>query len=100
MLQTSARLLELLALFQGRRSWAGAELAKRLEITTRTLRRDVDKLRSIGYPIDSTSGAEGGYRLGAGSTMPPLLLDDEEAVAVALGLGSAAAGSVEGMQEA
>jgi predicted DNA-binding transcriptional regulator YafY len=100
MLQTSARLLELLRLLQGRRSWAGGELAERLEVTTRTLRRDIDKLRSIGYPIDSTSGTEGGYRLGAGSTMQPLLLEDDEAVAVALGLGSAAAGSVEGMEEA
>jgi predicted DNA-binding transcriptional regulator YafY len=100
MLETSARLLGLLALFQGRRSWGGGELAERLEVTTRTLRRDVDKLRSLGYPIHSTSGAEGGYRLGAGSTMPPLLLDDDEAVAVALGLGQAAAGGVAGMEEA
>jgi len=100
MLETSARLLGLLSLFQGRRSWAGSELADRLEVTTRTLRRDVDKLRSLGYPIHSTSGMEGGYRLGAGSTMPPLLLDDDEAVAVALGLGRAASGGVEGMEEA
>jgi predicted DNA-binding transcriptional regulator YafY len=100
MLETSARLLGLLALFQGRRSWGGGELAERLEVTTRTLRRDVDKLRSLGYPIHSTSGTEGGYRLGAGSTMPPLLLDDDEAVAVALGLGQAAAGGVAGMEEA
>jgi len=99
MLETSARLLRLLALFQGRRSWGGAELAGRLEVTTRTLRRDVDKLRSLGYPIHSNTGAEGGYRLGAGSTMPPLLLDDDEAVAVALGLGQAAAGGVAGMEE-
>jgi predicted DNA-binding transcriptional regulator YafY len=100
MLETSARLLGLLSLFQGRRSWGGSELASRLEVTTRTLRRDVDKLRSLGYPIHSTSGTEGGYRLGAGSTMPPLLLDDDEAVAVALGLGQAAAGGVAGMEEA
>src|SRR3954468_1293020 len=100
MLETSARLLGLLALFQGRRSWGGGELAGRLEVTTRTLRRDVGKLRSLGYPIHSTSGAEGGYRLGAGSTMPPLLLDDDEAVAVALGLGQAATGGVAGMEEA
>ena len=100
MLETSARLLRLLSLFQGRRYWSGADLASRLEVTTRTLRRDVDKLRTLGYPIHSTSGAEGGYQLGAGSTMPPLLLDDEEAVAVALGLGCAATGTVEGIEEA
>ncbi len=100
MLETSARLLRLLSLFQGRRYWSGADLASRLEITSRTLRRDVDKLRQLGYPIHSTSGAEGGYQLGAGSTMPPLLLDDEEAVAVALGLGRAAAGAVQGVEEA
>src|SRR5436853_7659803 len=88
MLETSARLLRLLSLFQGRRYWAGGDLADRLDVTSRTLRRDVDKLRTLGYPIHSTSGVEGGYQLGAGSTMPPLLLDDEEAVAVALGLRS------------
>src|SRR5579872_453156 len=100
MLETSARLLRLLSLFQGRRYWSGQDLADRLEVTARTLRRDVDKLRSLGYPIHSTSGVEGGYQLGAGSTMPPLLLDDEEAVAVALGLRSAATGAVEGIEEA
>ena len=99
MLETSARLLRLLSLFQGRRLWSGPDLAGRLEVTSRTLRRDVDKLRSLGYPIHSTAGAEGGYRFGGGSTMPPLLFDDEEAVAVALGLGCAAA-SIEGMEEA
>jgi predicted DNA-binding transcriptional regulator YafY len=100
MLETSARLLRLLSLFQGRRYWPGADLAGRLEVTCRTLRRDVDKLRTLGYPIHSTSGAEGGYQLGAGTEMPPLLLDDEEAVAVALGLRWAATGSVEGVEEA
>jgi predicted DNA-binding transcriptional regulator YafY len=100
MLETSARLLKLLSLFQGRRYWQGAELASRLEITSRTLRRDVDKLRSLGYPIHSASGAEGGYQMGAGSTMPPLLLDDDEAVAVALGLRFAASGNIEGVEEA
>src|SRR5271154_6473240 len=100
MLGTSARLLRLLSLFQGRRYWPGADLAGRLEVTSRTLRRDVDKLRTLGYPIHSTSGAEGGYQLGAGSTMPPLLLDDDEAVAVALGLRYAGGGSVEGVEEA
>jgi predicted DNA-binding transcriptional regulator YafY len=100
MLETSARLLRLLSLFQGRRYWSGADLAHRLEVTSRTLRRDVDKLRTLGYPIHSSSGAEGGYQLGAGSTMPPLLLDDEEAVAVALGLRCAATGMIEGVEEA
>lgn len=100
MLETSARLLRLLSLFQGRRYWAGPDLANRLEVTSRTLRRDIDKLRTLGYPIHSTSGAEGGYQLGAGSTMPPLLLDDDEAVAVALGLRYAAAGAIEGVEEA
>src|SRR5947207_12266341 len=99
-LETSARLLRLLSLFQGRRYWSGADLADRLAVTSRTLRRDVDKLRTLGYPIHSTSGAEGGYQLGVGTTMPPLLLDDEEAVAVALGLRFAASGSVEGVEEA
>jgi predicted DNA-binding transcriptional regulator YafY len=100
MLETSARLLRLLSLFQGRRYWSGPDLADRLEVTSRTLRRDVDKLRTLGYPIHSTSGAEGGYQLGAGSTMPPLLLDDEEAVAVAIGLRYAAAGAIAGIEEA
>jgi len=100
MLETSARLLRLLSLFQGRRYWSGAELAERLEITARTLRRDVDKLRSLGYPVHSATGAEGGYQMGAGTTMPPLLLDDEEAVAVSLGLRLAAGGNVEGVEEA
>lgn len=100
MLETSARLLRLLSLFQGRRYWSGCDLAGRLEVTSRTLRRDVDKLRTLGYPIHSTSGAEGGYQLGAGTQMPPLLLDDEEAVAVAMGLRWASTGSIEGVEEA
>lgn len=99
MIETSARLLQLLSLFQGRRYWSGADLSERLEVTSRTLRRDVDKLRTLGYPIHSSTGVEGGYQLGAGSTMPPLLLDDEEAVAVALGLRAAAAGTVQGVEE-
>ena len=100
MLETSARLLRLLSLFQGRRYWSGADLAGRLDVTSRTLRRDVDKLRTLGYPIHSTSGAEGGYQLGAGSEMPPLLLDDEEAVAVSMGLRYAATGGIAGVEEA
>jgi len=100
MLGTSARLLRLLSLFQARRYWSGAELAERLEIDPRTLRRDVDRLRSLGYPVNSTSGAAGGYQLGAGATLPPLLLDDDEAVAVAVGLRTAASGTVTGIEEA
>jgi predicted DNA-binding transcriptional regulator YafY len=99
MLGTSARLLRLLTLLQSRRSWTGAELGARLEITSRTLRRDVDRLRSLGYPVHSTSGVAGGYRFGAGTELPPLVLDDEEALAVALGLRTAAAGSVSGLEE-
>jgi len=87
MLSASARLIRLLSLFQAQRAWTGADLARRLEITERTLRRDVDRLRSLGYTVDSTSGVAGGYRLGAGNSLPPLLLEDEEAVAVAVGLG-------------
>jgi predicted DNA-binding transcriptional regulator YafY len=100
MLETSARLLRLLALFQAQRYWSGAELVRRLEVTSRTLRRDVDRLRSLGYPVHSTSGAAGGYQLGAGATLPPLLLDDDEAVAVAVGLRTAASGTVAGIEEA
>jgi len=100
MLQTSARLLRLLSLFQLQRYWSGADLSERLEVTARTLRRDVDRLRSLGYPVHSTSGTAGGYQLGAGANLPPLLLDDDEAVAVALGLRTAATGSVKGIEEA
>jgi len=100
MLDTSARLLRLLSLFQARRYWSGAQLSERLEVTARTLRRDVDRLRSLGYPVNSTSGTAGGYQLGAGATLPPLLLDDDEAVAVAVGLRTAASGTVTGIEEA
>jgi predicted DNA-binding transcriptional regulator YafY len=100
MVQTSARLLRLLSLFQAQRYWSGADLASRLDVTARTLRRDVDRLRSLGYPVHSTSGTAGGYQLGAGAHLPPLLLDDDEAVAVALGLRTAASGSVTGTEEA
>jgi len=99
-LETSARLLRLLSLLQIHRDWSGADLADRLGVTPRTVRRDVDKLRSLGYPVHATTGTAGGYRLGAGAALPPLLLDDEEAVAVAIGLRSAAQGSVEGIAEA
>ena len=99
MLETSARLLRLLSLLQGRRDWTGAELASRLGVTTRTIRNDVDRLRGLGYPVDARPGVDGGYRLGAGRSLPPLLLDDDEAVAVAIGLRTAAGGSVAGIEE-
>ncbi len=99
MLQTSGRLLALLSLLQQRREWTGPELAGRLEVGPRTIRRDVDKLRELGYPIEAAPGVAGGYRLGAGAEMPPLLLDDAEAVAVAVGLRSAASGSISGIEE-
>jgi predicted DNA-binding transcriptional regulator YafY len=87
MLETSARLLELLSLLQLKRDWTSSELAGRLAVSSRTVRADVGKLRSLGYPVDARPGVAGGYRLAAGAAMPPLLLDDDEAVAVALGLG-------------
>jgi predicted DNA-binding transcriptional regulator YafY len=99
MVQTSARLLALLNLLQMRREWSGPELADRLEVGPRTIRRDIEKLRSLGYPIEAAPGVAGGYRLGAGADLPPLLLDDAEAVAVAVGLRSTAAGSIAGMEE-
>jgi predicted DNA-binding transcriptional regulator YafY len=100
MLETSARLLRLLSIMQSRRDWTGPELAARLQVTTRTVRNDVERLRQLGYPVDATPGVGGGYRLGTGAVVPPLLLDDEEAVAVAVGLHTAAAGSVAGIEEA
>src|ERR1035438_2450280 len=99
MLETSARLLRLLSLFQAQRYWSGAELSERLEVTARTLRRDVDRLRTLGYPVTSTTGTAGGYQLGAGATLQPLLLDDDEAVAVAVGLRTAASGTIAGIEE-
>lgn len=99
MLETSARLLRLLALLQSRRDWNADELADRLTVTDRTIRRDVDKLRSLGYPVDAVRGHAGGYRLAPGVAMPPMLLDDDEAVALVVGLRGAAAGSVAGLDE-
>ena len=99
MLDTSVRLLRLLTLLQVRRDWSGADLAQRLGVTTRTVRNDVERLRILGYEVRSRTGIAGGYRLAAGSALPPLLLDDDEAVAVALGLRAAAAGSVTGIEE-
>lgn len=99
-METSARLLRLLSLLQARPEWPGADLADRLEVTVRTLRRDVQKLRTLGYPVHATPGVAGGYRLGAGAALPPLLLDDDEAVAVALSLRTAASHAVTGVGEA
>jgi predicted DNA-binding transcriptional regulator YafY len=90
------RLLRLLSLLQTRRTWSGAELAARLGITERTLRRDVDRLRALDYPVEATSGTAGGYRLASGRNLPPLLLDDDEAVAVAVALATAAGNGVAG----
>ncbi|MFI0355620.1 helix-turn-helix transcriptional regulator [Actinomadura sp. 9N407] len=99
MQKTSARLLRLLSLLQTPRSWTGPQLAERLDVTTRTVRNDVERLRDLGYPVNATPGAAGGYRLGAGASLPPLLLDDDEAVAVVVGLRTAASGPVSGIEE-
>ncbi|WP_432036262.1 helix-turn-helix transcriptional regulator [Streptomyces cucumeris] len=99
MLETSARLLRLLSLLQAHREWSGADLAERLGVTPRTVRRDIDRLRDLGYPVHSAPGTAGGYQLGAGAQLPPLLLDDDEAVAVAVGLRQAACGGVDGIEE-
>ncbi len=97
--ETSSRLLELLALLQARRDWPGPELAERLGVSDRTIRRDVGRLRSLGYPVESVTGPAGTYRLRAGTAMPPLLLDDDEAIAIAVGLRTAARASVTGIEE-
>nr|BFE66645.1 WYL domain-containing protein [Dactylosporangium thailandense] len=99
MLETSARLLALLSLLQARRDWPGQTLADRLEVSPRTVRRDVDRLRELGYPVQATRGPDGGYRLDAGSELPPLLFDDDQAVAVAVALQTATM-SVQGVEEA
>jgi predicted DNA-binding transcriptional regulator YafY len=100
MVETSARLLRLLSLLQVKPEWSGADLADRLYVTPRTLRRDIAKLRSLGYPVHAEPGVAGGYRLGAGAALPPLLLDDDEAVAVALSLRTSAAHAVSGIGQA
>lgn len=97
---TPARLLSLLSLLQTPREWPGSELAQRLEVSVRTIRRDIERLRDLGYPVEASMGAVGGYRLVAGTAMPPLLLDDEEAVAIAVGLRTAAGQAVSGIEEA
>ena len=98
--ETAARLLRLLSLLQARPGWTGPELADRLEVTTRTVRRDVDRLRQLGYPVDAAPGVEGGYRLGTGGDLPPLLLDEDEATAVAVALGATTPGRVTGIEHA
>lgn len=99
MLSTSERLLRLLTLLETRRDWSGAELAQRLEVSTRTVRNDMVRLRALGYPVEAAPGVAGGYRLGAGTALPPLLLDDDEAVAVAVALRSTTGGGVAGIEE-
>jgi predicted DNA-binding transcriptional regulator YafY len=97
---TPGRLLQLLSLLQTPREWPGGELSARLGVSRRTVRRDIDRLRELGYPVEASKGAEGGYRLVAGKAMPPLVLDDEEAVAIAVGLRAGAGHAVEGVDEA
>jgi predicted DNA-binding transcriptional regulator YafY len=99
MTDPTSRTLRLLSLMQGRRDWAGADLAARLGISLRTLRRDIERLRELGYPVQAQPGVDGGYRLAAGASLPPLVLDDDEAVALTLGLQAAAAGAVAGLAE-
>jgi predicted DNA-binding transcriptional regulator YafY len=96
-MSTSTRMLRLLSLLQTHRFWSGGELSERLEVSPRTLRRDVDRLRDLGYDVDAVRGVTGGYQLRAGSNLPPLLLEDDEAVAIAVGLRSTAGGSVNGV---
>jgi len=99
MAATSSRTLRLLSLLQARRHWSGEELARRLDVSVRTLRRDVERLRELGYPVEAQRGVDGGYALAPGAALPPLVLDDDEAVALALGLQAAAGSPVEGMAE-
>lgn len=100
MTDPTRRALSLLALLQSRAVWSGPELAERLEVTTRSVRRDIERLRELGYPVSAARGAGGGYRLGAGRALPPLLLDDAETVAVAVSLSLAATGAIAGADEA
>src|SRR6056297_3754999 len=95
----TGRALLLLSLLQTHRRWSGAELSERLEVTERTVRRDVDRLRELGYRVDATSGTEGGYRLAIGTHLPPLILEDDEAVSVAVGLRHAAGAAIDGIED-
>lgn len=99
MAESAARLLQLLTLLQARPQWTGVELAARLDVTERTLRRDVERLRALGYPVDGTRGVAGGYRLGAGGALPPLLLDDDEATAIAVALRAVTGSGVTGIAD-
>src|SRR5699024_6653939 len=99
MADTTVRILQLLALLQSHRYWSGQELADRLGVSLRTLRRDVDRLREVGYPIDAERGVGGGYQMAPGAAMPPLVLDDDEAVALTVGLHLAAQATVSGIAE-
>ena len=99
MLSASTRLLSLLSLLQSRPHWAGTELAERMQVHPRTLRRDIDRLRQLGYPIQASSGVAGGYAFRAGRALPPLLLDDEEALAAAIALRTAVTGTVSGIEQ-
>ncbi len=99
MANTSTRTLRLLSLLQSHRYWPGAELAERLGVSPRTLRRDVDRLRELGYPVEAQRGVDGGYQLAAGAALPPLVVDDDEAVALVVGLQTAAQGPVDGIAE-
>lgn len=99
MASTSARMLRLLSLLQTHRFWSGLELSERLEVSDRTLRRDVERLRSLGYPVEASRGHAGGYQLQAGVALPPLLVEDDEAVAIALGLRAAASGAIGGLED-
>ncbi|MEO3779831.1 YafY family protein [Micromonospora sp. B11E3] len=99
MANTSTRTLRLLSLLQNHRYWPGTHLAERLGVSVRTLRRDIDRLRELGYPVEAQRGVDGGYQLTAGAALPPLVVDDEEAVALAVGLQAAAHSAVEGLAE-
>ena len=99
MANTSSRTLRLLSLLQTHRYWSGTELADRLGISVRTVRRDIDRLRALGYPVEADRGVDGGYRLAAGAALPPLAVDDDEAVALAIGLRTAAQGAVAGIED-
>jgi predicted DNA-binding transcriptional regulator YafY len=100
MANTSSRTLRLLSLLQARRYWPGPVLAGRLGVSARTLRRDIDRLRELGYPVEASRGVDGGYQLAAGATLPPLILDDDEAVALAVGMQAATQGPASGIEEA
>ncbi|MGA7098144.1 MAG: HTH domain-containing protein, partial [Acidimicrobiia bacterium] len=100
MVDSAERLLRLLGLLEGRIDWTAEELGHRLGVTTRTIRRDITRLRDLGYPVEALAGPGGGYRLGAGGKLPPLLLDDEEALVVAVGLRVATTAAVGGLEEA